>query len=181
MALTETPAFDCRRYTGIMASLIPAYRREHGLNGRGEKKEITSEHQGEIGKRQTWDLTVTKRVDMEVDSYGWSYSGTEMLHIHIFEDEAGNVFVWKTTSVSLNEGDSYKVKATVKAHDEYNGTPQTILSRAIAYCKDCGKNARDSKVLGENLHRINLYAVEGCWPCKVETLPEEAKEEIENG
>lgn len=180
VALTEIDAFDSRRYTGIMASLIPAYRRAHGIDERGEKKEITSTHQGTVGKRETWDLTLSKRVDMEVDSYGWSYSGTEMLRIHIFEDEAGNIFIWKTTSACLAEGESYKVKATVKEHSEYNGTPQTILTRAIAHCKDCGKNARDPKLTGEYLHRINLYAVEGCWHCKVETLPieENAKEEI---
>lgn len=203
VALTEIDAFDSRRYTGIMASLIPAYRRAHGIDERGEKKEIVSTHQGEVGKRETWDLTLTKRVDMEVDSYGYRWgSSTEMLHIHLFEDEAGNIFVWKTTSVSLTEGESYKVKATVKEHGEYNGTPQTIISRAIAYCKDCGKNVRDSK-LHEKVDSIwieddppveerpsgghwsrgmNLYAVDGCWHCEAKKfLEERAKEEMEHG
>lgn len=49
--------------------------------------------------------------------------------IHKFEDEAGNVLIWKTTSRALEAGKKYRFNATIKEHKEYNDTKQTILTR----------------------------------------------------
>lgn len=179
LAVTEEDYFNGERYTGLVASIVPAYRRSKGLDQRGERKEIVSTHQGKVGKREDWTLTVTKRVDMEVEGYG--YNRIEMLHIHIMEDEAGNVFVWKTTSRKLAEGKTYVVKATVKDHGEYNGTPQTILTRAKITCPDCGKDPLDEKlwdsvVIEEQypgavdaVRNVNLYELDECWHCWLTT------------
>lgn len=169
VALTEEDYFNYHRYIGIVASLIMAYRRAHNLDERGEKKEITSTHQGELKERlKSLNLTLVRRTDIEIDAYvggGW-----EMLKIHNFEDEAGNVYVWKTTSQTLTEGATYLLDGTVKAHNEFNGTPQTLLTRCRIKCPVCGKNPRDygtkfqTKALEE--HKVNLYAIiDDCWHC----------------
>ena len=53
-----------------------------------------------------------------------------------FEDQSGNVIVWKTSSPILasdgtahRKGDRITVDFTVKAHDDYKGTPQTVVTR----------------------------------------------------
>jgi len=169
VALTEEDYFNYHRYLGIVASIIMAYRRAKGLDEKGEKKEIKSTHQGELKERlKDLKLTLVRRTDIEIDAYVGG--GYEMLKIHNFEDEAGNVYVWKTTSQSLAEGAEYLMDGTVKAHNEFNGTPQTILTRCKVKCTVCGKNPRDHgekfqrKALDE--YNVNLYAIlDDCWYC----------------
>jgi len=127
LAVTDDDCFNAMRYTGIVASIIMAYRRDKGIDERGTKKEIVSVHQGELKERMDLTLTITKRIDMEVNSY--SGYGFDMLRIHIMEDEAGNVYTWKTTSEHLEEEWTYQMRGTVKEHTEYRGTPQTVLTR----------------------------------------------------
>jgi hypothetical protein len=106
------------KHIGLVASLIPAYRREmdnQATNGH-------SKWQGQIKKRQDWtNLTVTAIHTFE-GHYGMSY-------MHKFVDNDGNVLVW-TTSKRLEKGQTYSGKATVKKHDEYRGIKQTVLTRA---------------------------------------------------
>jgi hypothetical protein len=48
----------------------------------------------------------------------------------IFNDEQGNCIVWKATSnPSMEIGQTYSVKGTVKDHTDYKGTKQTLLTR----------------------------------------------------
>ncbi len=169
VALTEEDYFNYRRYSGIVASIIQAYRRAQGLDERGEKKEIVSTHQGEIKERlKGLTLTVIRRTDIEIDAYAGG--GYEMLKIHNMEDEAGNVYVWKTTSQKMEEGAEYLIDGTVKAHDEFNGVPQTTLTRCRIKCPVCGKNPRDygSKFQekAREEYKVNLYAIfADCWHC----------------
>ena len=48
-----------------------------------------------------------------------------------FEDDSGNVIVWwaSTTVDWLQEGDTVDITATIKKHDDFKGTPQTVLTR----------------------------------------------------
>ena len=179
VALTEEDYFNMRRYTGIVASIIMAYRRAHGLDERGEAREIVSTHQGEIKERlKNLTVTVTRRTDLEVSSY--SGMGYDMLKIHNMEDEAGNVYIWKTTSQKMEEGAEYLIDGTVKKHDEFNGVPQTVLTRCRIKCPVCGKNPRD---YGEKFQtkareefKVNLYAIDDdCWHCYLEKRNEESE------
>lgn len=80
-----------------------------------------SKHIGKIGERLDLVLTCTKAIQNE-SAYGIST-------FHIFEDAAGNIFTWSTTSKCLEEGKTYHIKGTVKAHDTYRNTCQTALTR----------------------------------------------------
>ena len=44
-------------------------------------------------------------------------------------DAEGRQFTWKTTSRTLEEGKTMRIKATIKEHTEYNGIKQTVLTR----------------------------------------------------
>lgn len=81
----------------------------------------TSEHIGHIGDK----------VDLEVTHIRTGYYDTQFgtTWVHNFKDAAGNVLIWKTSSCSGFEKDTLRIKATIKAHDEYNGVKQTVLTR----------------------------------------------------
>ena len=50
--------------------------------------------------------------------------------VYTFSDEKENSIVWMTTkNISINIGDEYMIKGTVKAHNIFRGDKQTLLSR----------------------------------------------------
>ena len=76
---------------------------------------------GEVGQRQEFDLTV-KVAQTRQGDYG-------LRHWVVAEDSDGNVVVY-SGSVWLGSPDkSVRVRATVRAHDVYRGTRQTVISR----------------------------------------------------
>jgi len=109
------------RAVGFASSLIPFYKKETEKNTPKENKTL-SEHFGVIGKRDTFTLKLIKAFDVE-GTYG-------LTTIHHFEDEAGNRAVWfSSTGSDMKINETYKVLGTIKKHDEYKGTKQTVLSR----------------------------------------------------
>ena len=83
-----------------------------------------SAHQGEVGDKV--------EVTGEVLVYTWvsGHYGDSLLVV--LKDDAGNKFKFTTTSATLletNRGDRITVKAVVKAHAEYRGEKQTVLTR----------------------------------------------------
>ena len=109
------------KHAGYVASALNAHQRH--LTDKTLADNTTSEYQGKIGERLDLTLTVKKRLEYQ----GFHYLDT--LHITIMEDEDGNVYVWKTSAKKLGEGETYKVRGTVKAHNEYKEIKQTILTR----------------------------------------------------
>lgn len=82
-----------------------------------------STYQGEVGKWLERVVTIKKNIELD-NNYGFA-------HLHVMEDEEGNVYVWTTASKSLEEGSVLNMKMKVKEHKEYNGIQQTI----VYYCK----------------------------------------------
>ena len=81
-----------------------------------------SEYIGNVGDKVELDVT-HKRTRYYDTMFGTTW-------VHTFEDSAGNCLVWKTTSSQdFQDGEKYRVKGTIKAHDEYNGVKQTVLTR----------------------------------------------------
>lgn len=86
------------------------------------------------------EITVTMKNVYEYKRPAYVY-GTEWAYIYSMEDEAGTAYVWKTTVFlyeedeegnpkgRINKGDVIRIKATVKGQSEYNGQPQTELTR----------------------------------------------------
>ncbi len=101
-----------------------------------EERKRNSTHQGVVGERTEFTLTLT----------GWhAYEAVfgyqkRTVRLFFYEDSAGNQFVWRSTSgvtlrnsdgslIPLKRGQVFEVRATIKKHDIYNGVRQTILTR----------------------------------------------------
>jgi hypothetical protein len=106
------------RTMGYACSILSAYDRF--LNK--EKKFKSSEHLGQVKDRVTFHLTA-KSITGFNSRYGYC-------HKIIFNDNDGNVLVWLTSNDQMiEEGKSYDVKGTIKAHTEYRGVKQTEITR----------------------------------------------------
>lgn len=84
---------------------------------------------GQVGDRLDLVVIFKKRSTYDIPSYaGW---GTDTVGINVFRDDAGNCFIWKSTSAFFNitEGSKVRLRGTVKEHSDYKGTKQTILQR----------------------------------------------------
>lgn len=80
----------------------------------------TSKHVGTVGARIEFTLTVDKVFTFD------GFHGTTF--INICKDVDGNVIVYKGSN-GFEEGETVRVKATVKAHGERDGVAQTIIAR----------------------------------------------------
>ena len=93
---------------------------------RAANTEIISNYVGEVGDKVEKVVTL-KRVNFFETNYG--YYGTTV-GIYCFEDENGNVIVWKTASApEMKIGEIVKICGKVKELGEYKGTKQTVLTR----------------------------------------------------
>jgi hypothetical protein len=112
---------------GVGASMIVAYERHLGQErARADRAaRPASEHVGIPGERSVFDATLDFVTGYESD-FGY-------VKVLKFVSPAGAVLVWKTTSSGLERSDvgkRYIVRGSVKAHAEFKGIKQTVLSRA---------------------------------------------------
>lgn len=81
-----------------------------------------SKHIGTVEKREVFTLTILSEKLIE-GQYG-------VTHLYRMQDEHGNIVVWfSSRNCSLEVGKTYQIKGTVKKHDVFNGTNQTMLTR----------------------------------------------------
>ena len=102
-----------------------------------------SNYVGSVGDKVDVVVTLAFETTFTVNSFCFKGHGTAELTVYGFKDEAGNVFVWKTGSILSVEkqvkgfiefdyphkGDKIHIKGTIKEHQEYKGTKQTVLTR----------------------------------------------------
>lgn len=111
------------RSLGLLASAWFAWAREtNRLPERNDQK--PSVHQGQIGERIERIVRIARRFDSPSN---FRYNGLHFFYI--MEDEDGNAFTWGTEAVEMAEGETVKIKGTVKKHSEYRGRPQTEMTR----------------------------------------------------
>lgn len=123
------------REAGLATSAVPAYYRaiQKEIERRAERETAKiSEYQGEVGKRQDWTLTLSRSMSFD-GHYGTTF-------LFMFLDDAGNRYKWFASNPLYKEnetgaqtfveaGDKVTIKATVKAHEEYKGAKETVLTR----------------------------------------------------
>lgn len=81
---------------------------------------------GEVGQKYSGTLKLISTFFFE-NHFGY-YGG--VTGIYKFNDENGNVIVWKTACRDdLEEGNTYNITGTIKDHSDYKGEKQTILTR----------------------------------------------------
>lgn len=105
------------RTMGFASSIIAAFDRAEA-----NKNLIISNHVGAIKMRTVFTLSAKTKFE-----YNGSYGTT---HKYIFNDEFGNVIVWKASNPQdFVMGKTYAVRGTIKNHTEYKGVKQTEISR----------------------------------------------------
>lgn len=86
-----------------------------------ERQEKKSRFVGNVGDRIEF---IAKKID-EVTSWETQYGTT---YLYKMTDESGNIFSW-FASGRYRTGENIPVKGTVKAHNEYHGVQETVLTR----------------------------------------------------
>lgn len=108
---------------GIMCSLITAYWRAMNPVVKETTAKPVSSHQGTVGERSSFAGLKVVHTQPTYSDFGTG----EMVK---FVDANGNIFVWFASNQTDFEKDKvYNIVATVKKHDAYNGTAQTIINR----------------------------------------------------
>lgn len=134
------------RVNGFIAYAPIAYRKANAVNNAVNKAVNKSEWQGNVGDKVELKLIRTNSIFYDTQ-YG-------TMHIEVFEDESGNVYKWFTSAYfEANNDESYIVKGTIKAHDEYNGQKETILTR-------CKVKACPSIKSSDNKHEPETFDID---------------------
>jgi hypothetical protein len=106
-------------------------KRQAALERQKEQREknLNSEFYGEVAKRYTLELRVTKTIFLGRSNFG-GYPQDNFLHIMT---DGSNTFVWKTGTNPQEfhnpEKPVFEVTGTVKQHNLYGGAKQTVLTR----------------------------------------------------
>ena len=121
--LKDLAVVRMKRY-GLMASAVAGYWRHVRFTEEKKAKaaKAVSKHVGEIKER----LNIKAEVlyTRFIEGY-WSTTTLVVL-----KDDAGNIFKWFATgSHEYDKGDVVEGKGTVKKHGEWNGIPETVLTR----------------------------------------------------
>ena len=81
----------------------------------------TSQHIGQIGDRIEIDAICTRAV-INQGQFGISY-------FFVFTTDEGNIFTWSTSTRSLEEGQRYHIRGTLKEHTVFRNNCQNVLTR----------------------------------------------------
>lgn len=107
---------------GYWCSLAAAYQRAQERLRLNKAQKKVSEWVGNVKDKIETVVTVTGISHVD------SYYGT--VHLHRMLDDAGRTLVWfANTDSGMEPGRKYKIRGTVKKHDEYQNWKQTVLTR----------------------------------------------------
>ena len=109
------------KVSGILAYMPEAYRRSReGAIKRAAK--APSVHVGTVGEKVEVSVTVV-RVNVVEGYYG------DKSIISMVSDSGADITWFKSGYTTVKTGDITSIRGTVKAHDDYKGRPQTVLTR----------------------------------------------------
>jgi hypothetical protein len=109
---------------GYWCSLAAAFQRaqERLRYQESERKNRKNEWLGDLKERLSLQIQVVTIRAVE------GYYG--VVNIHRMLDTEGRTFIWfANTNSGMKEGNTYKIKGTVKKHDEFKDWKQTVLNR----------------------------------------------------
>lgn len=108
---------------GLVCSFVNTYLKE--MNKIASNKANGSTFVGNIGDRITIKVSKARVLYMRDNSYKSYYAPASYVWEIIGSDN--NIYIWSAAVSDLYEGDV--ITATVKAHNEYKGSKQTIITR----------------------------------------------------
>lgn len=126
--LTSKDVFTVKEGSGIVASAVPYYRREM-------EKQIKQAQQAKVSAASTYIGTEGERLyDVHVTVIGQQLMDGGMYQSMLIRmiDDKGNILTWfgvGQASSQMETGKDYTISATVKKHQEYKGTKQTLVTR----------------------------------------------------
>lgn len=142
MRMLAKHRFADRRTLGIAVYLAEGYDRTQRSAKEAREPRVESQYVGTVGDRVVMTLTVKSTRVMPPSDWGVST-------LVMFRDEAGNSLKWFASGdrSDWKEGDVVTVKATIKGHEEYKGSKQTMLTRVQEF--DAGEEATKKAVAKE--------------------------------
>lgn len=113
------------RTIGLISSAPAAADRTLNWKKEAETKRPSSVHVGEIKERKIFTATLIKKSGYS-GNFGW-------IDILRFSQEDGVILVWFASNgpEDIEVDKEYVFKGTVKKHDEFNGTKNTIITRVV--------------------------------------------------
>lgn len=114
------------RNTGIVASLIAAYKKEMEQEYLRKNELVTNEYFAAPKEKIEGVKCTLVSVRAFEDMWGDRY-------LHKFKTESGHILIWWTSTDPWDEHQDYVIKGTVKANEEYNGNKQTVLTRVSQF------------------------------------------------
>lgn len=115
------------RHFGLLVSAPQAWAREveRDLRRQAAKAELVNAHFGQPGDKV--ELTV------RVKSISYSHHNYGTSTVYKLVTDTGHLVTWFASSSSLGDevtNETFKIKATVKKHDEYQDVKSTVITRA---------------------------------------------------
>lgn len=107
------------KHIGLAISGIACYLNEQ--RRAAERAAVNNAHLGEVDKKLTVEATCA-----HIHAYETGYGVSLIIS---FVTDSGEMLIWKTSSGDAVQGTRYTVAGKVKAHDEYRGRKQTVLTR----------------------------------------------------
>lgn len=90
-----------------------------------------SKYVGEEKKRMTFEVICIRHTSFVRSAFGYG-SRVELVHVTTMVDKATQAcLVAITPSWAAEEGEEFKIKATIKEHSSYQGQAQTLLQRVV--------------------------------------------------
>ena len=105
----------------VIGMITRAEARVAGYAAKRAEEAAGSNWIGTVGERRDFTVTIRHIHTME-GLYGTSF-------LHVLNDAAGNVVIYKGTKCLGDRGETLTVKATVKEHGEREGVKQTKIAR----------------------------------------------------
>lgn len=122
------------KHVGIAASAVSAHKRQQAQKVKKEQEKNNPRHTLEEVKELYPEKTKIASKPVRISSTH-SYLGFNDRKVNLitFQDDNGDVFTWHSTakgSDKLKIGDTLNLSATVKTHNTWKDTPQTVITRA---------------------------------------------------
>lgn len=118
------------RHLGITVSAVAAYERMIGDRVRRDTTDQVrreSGYAGEVGEKLTITGTITRLKPIE-QNYGYTPT-TSMLVVIETGTTVAKMFTSAAWAWDVEQGDEVTITGTVKAHEEFNDTQETVLTR----------------------------------------------------
>jgi hypothetical protein len=119
---------DFRLLVSLPSAYFKAFEREQDRLLREQKRaeklqrNANKQYVGKVGERLDIDISSVECITSFPTNYG-------MMRIYRFETANGDILVWKTSNFIEHTDKVKKIKATIKAHNEYKEEKQTEINR----------------------------------------------------